>query len=435
VNNILVAAATEAGNLQFFQSLTTGSTWSFIDSPTLPAGVTTYGVPSLATNSQGHFIAAYNTFDGDSSAIIRQISTDSGATFLPEPGTVVAGSTGVNSPAFYHQVKVAADPNVHSVFKDREYICYTLVDSPAGTTKIQVKRIAFPLDGGNGITLATRGQTVNDQVGGCDIAVGTRGQVAVVWYEARPADPAALGRIMLSRSYDGGSTWVTKTVNAGVVKFPSCGVPGGAFGCLTGTAGLFAVNQFPSVAWDREGGLHVTWTVNTVAGGGDIRYKRSLFCFDASKGCSFGATVVVNGAANDQFFPNIVASDEYVPGGPLDITRRGILFITFNNRAEDGANLSWRPWSAHCHLDTTAGQCNADANWAADQVAISAGLYSNAGYGSNIGEHNGLTTNNGEATDTADIASRKAHAAWSDNTTTACGGLPCSEIKVDRTTN
>lgn len=388
------------------------STWVDKGFMIVPAGTSFHSDPVLATNTRGHFIATCLAFDGDSSAIIMQVSVNNGASY--GGFTTVAGSTGVNFPAFYDKQWVASDASVRSPFKDRTYMCYTLFDSPVGTSKIFVKRIQNPLDAGNGVLLATTGQVSTNIAQGCNVDVGPDGQVAVAWYQAFPGDAATTARIMLSRSYDGGATWTAPITVKTFLKMTSCAV--GFFGCLTGTAGPFRTNSFPDIEWDRLGGLHITWTAK-VSGDVEVVYTRTLFCDTPAGTCAFGPRVVVNNdpTNRDQFHPNIITSDEVSASN-----QRGTVIIVASDKREDAANLSWRPWSYHCHIDATA--CDAAADFSVDpQTAVSFGLFSNTG--SFIGEYNGLTSGNGITTAT----SRHAYAIWYDAV-----GSP--DLFTDRTT-
>lgn len=385
-------------------STTNGLTWVDKGSMIIPVGTSFHSDPVLATNSKGNFIATTLAFDGDSSAIQMQVS---GTGAVWGPTVTVAGSTGVNAPAFYDKEWIASDPNVHSPFKDRTYMCYTLFDSPLGTSKIMVKRIQNPLDAGNGILLASAGVATSNVVQGCNVAVGPNGQVAVAWYQASPASPTT-AKIMVSRSYNGGVTWTVPVSFATVTKLAPCFA--GFYGCMTGTAGPFRVNQFPDITWDRLGGLHATFVSFHPIFGPEIYYTWSSTCGTPTGACTLVIlpTFVNSDAAfRDQFFPNIIVTDEV-----STTTGRGVVHIVAQDKRESATNTSWRPWSYHC--DATVTTCTFPG-WlpaAHPQVPVAFALFSNsASFSTFVGDYNGLTTGNGVTTTT----SREGYSIWFDN--------------------
>ena len=394
-------------------STNNGLSWVDKGAMIVPAGTSFHSDPVLATNSRGNFIATTLAFDATSSAIQMQVST-TGAVW--GPSVTVAGSTGVNFPAFYDKEWIASDPNVHSPFKDRTYMCYTLFDSPLGTSKIMVKRIQNPLDAGNGITLATAGVSTTNVVQGCNVAVGPNGQVAVAWYQASPATPT-LAKIMMSRSYNGGVTWTLPVSFGTITKIAPCFA--GFYGCMTGTAGPFRVNQFPDITWDRLGGLHATFVSVHPTFGPDIYYSWSSTCGTPTGLCTLVTTNFVNSdpLLRDQFFPSIIVTDEVTT-----TAGRGVVHIVAQDKRESVTNTLWRPWSYHC--DTATSTCTFPG-WlpvAHPQVPVAFALFSNSG--TFIGDYNGLTTGNGVTTTT----SRQGHSIWFDNVGTVA-------IYTDRTTS
>ena len=419
----LVASAIDyssgTARCRLFSSSDSGNTWNSRGNMALPSGTAFQSDPSIATNSKGHFIATCMAWNEDtsgdptSSAITMQTSTDRGVTWSSP--TIVAGSTSDISPIFHDKPWAASDPNVHSPYRDRSYMCWTKFDFSQGITKIIVKRIQSSL--GSEKTLQTAGEDPRDIVQGCNVAVGPRGEVAVAWYNTRPTDSSTTGRIMISRSYDGAQTWTTAKTLVTFTKIPPCSVF--FYGCFSGLDGDFRVNSWPDITWDRRDNLLVTYT-DYSSGNGDIRFTSSSDCSVPSGSCTFFAPIRVNndGTGRDQFFPSIVASDKITT-----VDDRGVVHIVAQDKREDSDNLSWRPWSYHCNLSSG---CDSSSEWSGtnNQVAISSSLFSNDGLGFFIGDYNGLATGNGFTSS----SSRQAHAIWLDNV-----GSP--DLYSDRTTN
>ena len=390
-------------------TFTDGASWTDRGFMVVPGGTSFHSDPVLATNSRGHFIAVCLAFDFDSSAIIMQVSTNGGNKWRSP--SVVAGTTGINTPKFYDKPWVGSDPNLQSPFKDRTYMCYTLFDDSVGTSKIMVKRIQNPLDADDGIALATGAELTTDVVQGCNVAVGPEGEVAVTWYQAFPTDPSIEGRIMLSRSYNGGDVWTTPKSVATFIKIPPCSI--GFFGCLDGIAGQFRVNQFPDIAWDSSGGLHVTYVSMSLTTLADVMYTATFNCglhspsvsaasvpsVPVHAACTFVRPIRVNNEAlaRDQFFPSIIISHND------EVNEKDIVLIVVQDKREDPTNTSWRPWSYSCQLPG----CNAAARWASNQVPVSRSLFSNTSSPIDffVGDYNGLTSS----------SNKKAYAIWFDN--------------------
>jgi hypothetical protein len=204
-----------------------------------------------------------------------------------------------------------------------------------------------------------------------------------------------------------------------LTKIPACDVAGGFNGCLEGTDGIFRVNQWPDIAWDRLDNLLITYT-DYSAGNADIKFTSSSNCATPTGSCTFISPIKVNddGTSRDQFFPSIIASDKITTAND-----RGIVHIVAQDKREDPDNLSWRAWSYHCNLSSG---CDSSSEWSGSnpQVPVSSPLFSNSGVGFFIGDYNGLTTGDGVGSS----RSRQAHAIWFDNTADA-------DIYTDRTTN
>jgi hypothetical protein len=134
----LVAAVTDysSGSVlcRLASSTDAGVSWIDRGNMQVPPGTSFLGDPALATNSKGHFIATCLAWDTDangdptSSAIIMQVSKDKGATWSSP--TLVIGSTSDISPIFHDKPWIASDPNVHSPWRDRTYMCWTKFDDP-----------------------------------------------------------------------------------------------------------------------------------------------------------------------------------------------------------------------------------------------------------------------------------------------------------------
>jgi len=403
---------------RLFSSSDTGASWTSRGNMALPSGTSFQSDPTLATNSKGHFIAACMAWKEDSnrdptsSAITMQISTDKGVTWSSP--TIVAGSTSDISPIFHDKPMIASDASVHSPYRDRTYLCWTQFDFSQRVTNIMVERIQLSIASQR--SLATANEDPADIVQGCNVAVGPRGEVAIAWYQASFSDPVTQGRIMVSRSYDGGATWTTPLTITSFTKIPTCG--DSFYGCLDGVNGQFRVNSWPDITWDRLDNLLVTYT-DYNNGNPDIKFTSSTNCSIPSSACTFFTPIKVNddSTGRDQFFPSIVSSDKITT-----VNDRGIVHIVAQDKREDSNNLSWRPWSYHCNLSSG---CDSSSEWSGTntQVAVSSGLFSNEGLSFFVGDYNGLTTGDGVSPTT----SRQAHAIWFDN-------LGAPDIYSDRTT-
>jgi hypothetical protein len=399
-------------------------TWADKGFIEVPVGTAYHSDPVVSSTNGGQFHVASLAFDMDSSAILLKRYQNNGIT--PMPAVVVAGSTGVNAPAFSDKEWIAVDTSTRSPYMDRNYMCYTLFDSPLGTSKIMVKRIYSGLDAGNGVTLETAGTTVGDVVQGCNVDVGPDGQVLVTWFRDIGS---GLAQIHFSRSYNGGATWTPAASAFTMTRFAPCGV--GFYGCLAGVNGLFRTNQFPDIAWDRLGGVHMVVQLENFArpgfgyAGADIFYFKSTNCDTAAGACTWSTIAPFNTAVNndltinDQFHPNIIVSDEATSTGDA-----GGIGVVFKDKREDAANTSWRPWSAQCD-PSVGGLCLAAADWSAHpQVAVAFALFSNsAAFPSFVGEYDGLDTANGVVSSTL----RNFYTIWFDNV----GGI--SDVYFDRT--
>lgn len=339
-----------------------GATWSDVGILDIPAATTKSGDPVVVTDTTGKFVVTCIAFDGFSYIVIWE-STDGGSTWT-DPQTVVVS---YNSTEIFHDKPwMAVDPWYASPYKDRVYICWTRFDKTTSTTDILFRRV-----------LPTQGPQKLLSVGavhGCNLAVGANGEIYVVWarYVSVGSDS-----IVLSRSYDGGNTWTNPVTIASFITFRICP---NTNGCIQGTGSShFRVDNFPRIATDEFGGVHVTfasyesdsWPTDT----GDIMYTRSVDCGQGGS-CTWSDELRINSNINgDQWEPAIYVS-----------IVTDTIYITALDRRNDPENIDWEVWSYHCYIG--GNNCwYYPAAWSNERVAD----YQSNNAGKNfIGDYHGV---------------------------------------------
>ena len=297
---------------------------SFVDEGATAGDSTADGV--VAVDSAGDFFFSFLSTDakGRSSVAVAR-STDGGATFGPP----VQASLSSNSPQVLQDKEwIAAD--VSGTATDRNlYVAWTNFDRPAKTAEIQFSRSTdHGLTWSRAKSLSGTGPSIGHH--GAMPAVAPDGTVYVAWINR------ATGEIPLSRSGDGGLTFINPVINP---------VPGGTPVVATITQlgkfttdeggiqelhGGIRANSFVSIAVGPNGVVYIA-----VAAAGDgsttpVDEADVILMRSTDRGVTWSPPIRVNDdtTRNDQWMPSVA------------VTSHGVVGVMFYDRRNDPQNLN-----------------------------------------------------------------------------------------------
>jgi hypothetical protein len=314
--------------------------------------------------------------DNNSGGVSEKIFTSSSADGISwGPAEVIASDS--SSSVFLDKPWIVANSNKTSPYKDHVYACWTRQTSTSND--IVFKRLS-PNPSNEKVLFSTFQPSI-----GCNMAIGTNGEVYIVWLSALQSD-LTRATIEFRMNTLGGEEWGwgrNQTV-ATLKRFTKAGCI-----CLSGPSREFTVTNDPSIAVDMLGGVHIVYAENVTSGidtHGDIKYVSSDKCRRGSKvdRCSWSAPITINldCTIRDQFDPAIHVSNMTSPSAP-----RGIVHVTALDKRTDANNARWKVWNYYCSPGLSLGCLNADV-WV-NQV-VSDGTIDNEIFPF-IGEYHGIT--------------------------------------------
>jgi hypothetical protein len=290
-----------AGDSLCGASITNDGGATYLDAGTMPLipsrpDLPVAGDPNLAWSLQGFVYYACLFFSRSIGNGTVAVSTSSnGGASYPAPVVVAMGSSSV----FNDKEALAVDTNNRSPFVGRLYTCWTQFTSTADIFLKRSQDSNSTWIPSSGVQISTPG-TANQ---GCDVAVGPKGDVYVVW-------------LQFTSDLCNGELFVRQSTNGGVSFKPAVDIgPVGHSGpcSLSDISGAFRINGFPRIATDRQGDVFVAFT-------SDLCYlsicSTGLDAWLWRAGSSLvpksPAFVQVNGAGGttgDQFFPAVLLVD------------------------------------------------------------------------------------------------------------------------------
>ncbi len=322
------------GTIQgFFASSDGGTTWTRVCLPLFTGGFAGDGDPIVGYDLNNVAYAggiqrnSSSTFFG----VVVSSSTNNGTTW-GTPVRAVKDELGYLADKPWMEI----DTNSGSTFKNNIYISTTQFASNSNT---QIW-VAHSSDGGKTWTdkpvsaLATYPTSVNQF---SDLAIGADGTVYANWINCPPsngAPPYCGGQkssIMFSKSTDGGNTWSTPST-VGTVTFVTD--PSGCcfYGQLPNTSER--VSNLPSNGAIGSGSTASVYVAAYNWTGTQMQVE--VFT-SANGGGTWGAPVIVNPTSTkgDQFFQW------------LNVNSAGTVGVTWLDRRNDTANLSYQPFFAY----------------------------------------------------------------------------------------
>jgi len=272
------------------------------------------------------------------------------------------------------------------------YVCWSVFHRSSNTTtthtQIVFKRI-YP-------ALATKviaNETYSNggQIG-CNIAIGTGGEVYVAWHDYQTGGPDT-GKVRFRWNDGAGAdvNWNAATSLATFRRFNVTiyckNVTGmGNRDCIQGNGNPFRIGFMPGLAVDMKGGVHVVYADNVTTGSskhGDILYMNSDNCKGAG-GCTWSTAITINRDTTnrDQFIPWIHLSNITSSSNP-----RGTIYVVALDRRDDSNNINWKVWSYTCAPGSSLG-CRSSSD-RANIVVSDRSIHNHAQ--TFIGDYNGIT--------------------------------------------
>jgi hypothetical protein len=295
------------------------------------------GDPSVAYDLQGNaFIAAISDCDHRSGSIYIQRSSDNGETWDPIRLAVPPLFPGGLTDKDWLEI----DTNRASPYAGAMYLSITQVNRQSMRTVISVSR---SIDGGRTWITTPVGptRTFPEQVQWSDLAIARNGTVFVTWLRCTGRGPllacaGTRGRLEVSRSTDGGRTW-SRPVTIATPRLAPAG-PTCFYGCLPNT--IEDLSEIPVIAADPRGGPHAGRLY--VAFYERRAFLRVMVSTSVDGGRTWGHPVPVAppGTPGDEFFPW------------LSVSRKGTVGVSWLDRRDDAANLRY---AAYATFSTDGG--------------------------------------------------------------------------------
>lgn len=356
---------------QMFRSTNGGSNWSNITS----AIITGNGDPVVAvTRNNTLFYVCLRIGDSTYGDIIMKKSTDAGNSWIPFTNPIVPiGHQGLSDKPW-----LVADSGNNATTQNNVYVCWTN-DTDIGSNNPHIFEIKFKRINPPDSQVQTLATTVGtDQlVQGCNMGLGPQGQVFVIWERLINSTS---GQIEIVRNYNAGTSgsWSAARV---VSVFNSFG--NSLLNPIKGyQSSSISVTNFPSMALSSTGTINIVYPNNDPTTKGDILYVMSNNCKTSNiitNPCTFSNSIKINldNSLTDQFTPILSISNS---------TNPQILHVMAMDRRDDTANVFWKPWDYHCHLDT---DCTNQANWYNARISDNPSTnYDHANFdGGKIGEY------------------------------------------------
>ena len=251
--------------LYYKRSTNSGATWSGLARLTWNTDASYY--PSIAADSSGGvYVVWTDNVSGDPNICFKR-STDGGAAWSGI--TRLSWTTGLS---YNPQVAAGSGGSVHVVW----------YDNVTGNSEIYYKRST---DGGSTWSGLTRLTWNTGWSSNPSIAAGNSGKIHVVWWDESPGNY----EIFYKNSSDSGSSW------SGMTR-------------LTWNAWM---SDFPSIAVDPGGGIHVVWEDNPSSGKYDIFYRNST-----NSGSTWSALTRLSWNSGESVLPRVAVDS----GGGVHVT-------------------------------------------------------------------------------------------------------------------
>lgn len=296
------------------------------------------GDPGVGYDLNGNVYVTGIDLVGSGGEIVLAKSTNGGVTF-PTPHVAVKSTfTGGLTDKEWMEI----DTNTSSAFKNTIYISLTDFDS-SSNSQITVSRST---DGGATFKTVRIGTQVTIPAVNqfSDLAIGKDGTVYVSYINCPGTGPTGdcggtSTKILVSKSTDGGVTWSTPVTSATVTLAPdSCGA---YYGCLPNT--FERMSNIPVIAIDNSAGTNAGHLYIAFYNFTTFASVRTVTSTDGGATWSAQHTVAPASDTHDQFFPWV------------NVSSTGVIGVTFLDRRNDPANLSYQAYLGASKNGTTYG--------------------------------------------------------------------------------
>jgi hypothetical protein len=314
----------------FFASTNGGSTWSHSCLSTL-SGASGDGDPGVGFDRHGTaYITGIDTGTADGSDIVYAKSTNGGVTF--------------SAPA------VAVKPLFSGGLTDKDWLWVDDSKTSTHVNSLYISVTQFDANSNSEISVShsTNGGSTWTRVGVdteqfypnvdqfSDIVTSANGTVYVTWMRCTANGPTGdcggtKASFMVSKSTDGGSTWSTPvTIRTATLAPDTCGA---FYGCLPNTNER--VSNIPAIGSDNSTGINAghLYVVTYNYTGAFLKVQVTT---STNGGTTWSKPVAVAPSTDthDQFFPW------------LSVSAKGVVGVTWMDRRNDPANLSYEEFGA-----------------------------------------------------------------------------------------